>query len=84
MWLVSEWLSDEKNGQWLIILDNTDDDDFLFHLDEDTEQSIQANDVASGKMPLASFLPQTPNGSILVTSRNSTAAMNLVGYDNII
>src|SRR6266480_2057102 len=81
--LVSEWLSDEKNGRWLIILDNADDDDVLFRLDEDTEQSIQANDVASGKMPLASFLPQTPNGSILVTSRNSTAAMNLVGYDNI-
>ena len=35
-------------------------------------------------MPLASFFLQTPNGSILVTSQNSTAAMNLVGYDNII
>ncbi|KAH0552892.1 hypothetical protein GP486_006908, partial [Trichoglossum hirsutum] len=82
--LVSEWLSDEKNCQWLIILDNADDDSVFFQLDEGIGQSIQANDIVSGKVPLASFLPETPNGSVLVTSRNSTAAMNLVGYDNII
>jgi hypothetical protein len=82
--LVSEWLSDEKSGRWLIILDNADDDNVLFGLDKVTEQSIQSSDVTSRKTPLASFLPQTPNGSILATSRNSTAAMNLVGYDNVI
>ncbi|KAI9766297.1 MAG: hypothetical protein M1839_004928 [Geoglossum umbratile] len=82
--LVSEWLSDEKNGRWLIILDNADDDNVLFGLNMITEQSIQSNDVASRKMPLASFIPQTPNGSILATSRDSTTAMNLVGYDNVI
>src|SRR5205085_3849922 len=49
--------------------------DVFFRLDEDTER----------RKPLESFLPQTPNGSILVTSRNSTAAMNLVGvYYNVI
>ncbi|KAI9766019.1 MAG: hypothetical protein M1840_007026, partial [Geoglossum simile] len=82
--LVSEWLSEEKNGRWLIILDNADDNDVLFCLDGAAERGIQANDGVSGKMPLASFLPQTPTGSILATSRNSTAAMNLVGFDNII
>jgi hypothetical protein len=36
------------------------------------------------KRPLATFFPQTPNGSILITPRNSTAAFNLVGtHDNI-
>jgi tetratricopeptide (TPR) repeat protein len=58
-----------------MILDNADDNDVFFRLDEDTER----------RKPLESYLPQTPNGSILVTSRNSTAAMNLVGaYYNVI
>src|SRR4051794_36389173 len=42
--LVSEWLSDEQNGRWLIILDNADDDNVLFGLNEVAEQSIQSND----------------------------------------
>jgi tetratricopeptide (TPR) repeat protein len=83
--LVSNWLCDERNGRWLMILDNADDNDVFFRLDEDTERSTWANDIANSRKPLESFLPQTPNGSILVTSRNSTAAMNLVGvYYNVI
>ena len=85
LWLVSNWLCDERNGRWLMILDNADDNDIFFRLDEDAERSTRANDIAGSKKPLESFLPQTPNGSILVTSRNSTAAMNLVGgYYNVI
>lgn len=80
--LVSGWLSNEKNGRWLMILDNADDDDVFFRFDGDTEQITQADNVTSRKMPLASFLPQTPNGSILVTSRNLAAAMSLVGMDD--
>ena len=85
LWLVSDWLCHERNGRWLMILDNADDNDVFFRLDEDTERSMRANDIAGSRTPLESFLPQTPNGSILVTSRNSTAAMNLVGvYANVI
>jgi tetratricopeptide (TPR) repeat protein len=83
--LVSNWLCHEGNGRWLMILDNADDNDVFFRLDEDTERGMWANDIAGSRKPLESFLPQTPNGSILITSRNSTAAMNLVGvYYNVI
>ncbi|KAI7759632.1 hypothetical protein LZL87_014155 [Fusarium oxysporum] len=61
--IVYNWLCDERNGQWLIVLDNADDDDFFF----------------DHARPLESFLAQTPNGRILITSKNRTAAMNLVG-----
>jgi hypothetical protein len=83
--LLYEWLSDERNGRWLMILDNADDDDVFFRLDEVTERNMDASNDASMKRPLASFIPQTPNGSILVTSRNLAAAMNLIGvHDNVI
>jgi len=34
--LVYEWLSDKRNGQWLMILDNTDDDNVFFAADNAT------------------------------------------------
>ncbi|KAG7423240.1 Nephrocystin-3 [Fusarium oxysporum f. sp. raphani] len=61
--LVYNWLCDERTGQWLMVLDNADDDEFFF----------------DHTRPLESFLAQTPNGRILITSKNRTAAMNLVG-----
>jgi tetratricopeptide (TPR) repeat protein len=64
--LVHAWLSDGRNGQWLMILDNVDDDGVFFSDDQ-------------GGKPLESFLPQTAHGTILITSRNTVAATNLVG-----
>ena len=64
--LVHAWLSDGRNGRWLMILDNVDDDSVFFSDDQ-------------GGKPLGSFLPQTANGTILITSRNTVAATNLVG-----
>ncbi|KAF9777834.1 hypothetical protein IL306_004310, partial [Fusarium sp. DS 682] len=61
--LVYNWLSDERNGRWLVVLDNADDDENFFR----------------HTRPLESFLAQAPNGRILITSRNGTAARNLVG-----
>ncbi|GES66729.1 hypothetical protein ATETN484_0017002200 [Aspergillus terreus] len=65
--LVYEWLRDERNGAWLMVLDNVDDEHF-FNLDH-----------PRGKRPLVNFLPQVSHGSILLTSRNRLAARNLVG-----
>ncbi|KAF1996952.1 hypothetical protein P154DRAFT_607067 [Amniculicola lignicola CBS 123094] len=73
--LVCAWLSEKAHGRWLLILDNADDDAVFFGGDEDTV----GTDVTTPKRPLESFLPQTPNGTILITSRNKTAAANLVG-----
>jgi len=72
--LVYNWLCDERNGRWLIILDNVDDGDIFF-----TAGTSQKINITSHTRPLESFLPRTPNGAILITSRNRIAAMNLVG-----
>ncbi|KAL2840901.1 hypothetical protein BJX68DRAFT_271365 [Aspergillus pseudodeflectus] len=68
--LVYLWLCDERNGNWLLVLDNADDDSIFFY-----------SDGSHGKLPLVNYLPQVAHGCILVTSRNKMAARNLVGTD---
>jgi hypothetical protein len=77
--LVCAWLSETAHGQWLLILDNADDDAVSFGGDEDNVGAAQMGDITTPKRPLESFLPQTLNGTILNTSRNKIAADNLVG-----
>ncbi len=67
--LVSGWLSNERNGRWVMILDSADDIDVFYG---------EAANTADGR-PLASYLPQSGHGSILVTTRNRNLASRLVG-----
>ncbi|GAM43571.1 hypothetical protein TCE0_056r18491 [Talaromyces pinophilus] len=71
--LVYQWLCDESNGRWLMVLDNADDDQIFFRSD-DTE----------GRAALVTFLPQATHGSVLITSRNTLAAQNLVGTNGLV
>ena len=73
--LVYNWLSNESNGQWHMILDNVDDGSVFLGSNNAMPPNKQAIDT---QPPLEIFLPQSQNGSILITSRNSTAASNLV------
>ncbi|KAF7506254.1 hypothetical protein GJ744_012062 [Endocarpon pusillum] len=85
--LVYAWLSDRRNGQWLMILDNVDDDGVFFGSDQDSAgtSAVQAVDTSGLDRPLESFLPQTTHGTLLITSRNKIAATNLVGgYGDVI
>ncbi|OAF59451.2 hypothetical protein VC83_03958 [Pseudogymnoascus destructans] len=76
--LVYNWLSDEANGQWHMILDNVDDGSMFFGNNGVTTGVSPHDQAADSQPPLESFLPQSRNGSILITSRTSTAANNLV------
>ncbi|KAH6838332.1 hypothetical protein B0I37DRAFT_348419 [Chaetomium sp. MPI-CAGE-AT-0009] len=60
---VSDWLSDEQNGRWTVVLDNFDDGSIL--TDDDPR--------------LTKLLPQTNNGFTLITSRTQTAVEKLLG-----
>jgi tetratricopeptide (TPR) repeat protein len=68
--LVYQWLCDARNGRWLMVLDNADDDSIFF-----------SGNTSDERGPLVSFLPQAAHGSTLITSRNGLAARNLVGSD---
>lgn len=60
---VADWLSDEKNGRWTVVLDNFDDHSIL--TDDDPR--------------LTKLLPLAGNGFTLITSRTQTAAEKLIG-----
>ncbi|RYP55594.1 hypothetical protein DL771_012348 [Monosporascus sp. 5C6A] len=71
--LVSRWLHSERSGKWMVILDGADDADVLFATNQHA---------AHDSRPLASYLPQSPNGSILVTTRDRDLAFRLTGRHN--
>ncbi|KAL8386861.1 hypothetical protein RB595_010336 [Gaeumannomyces hyphopodioides] len=72
--LVHSWLSQNRNGRWTIVLDSADDSDTL----------CQTRGDGKGKS-LASYLPQSPSGSIVITTRNRDLGFKLTGsYKDII
>ncbi|CAI7622745.1 unnamed protein product [Penicillium pancosmium] len=72
--LVHQWLCDARNGRWLMVLDNADNDGMFF-----------SGSASEDRGPLVGFLPQAAHGSMLIISRNGLAAWNLVGsYGHVI
>ncbi|KAL7905410.1 TPR-like protein [Trichoderma velutinum] len=73
--LVRNWLSNEHNGRWIIILDSADNSDVLYSTDNSRH----------GKRSLAAYIPKSRNGSLVLTTRNRSLASKLTGgYKNII
>ena len=76
--LVVKWLRNEKNGKWTLIFDNADDDSVLL-------QEMQASGSSDGStQSLLAYLPQSRNGSILVTTRAKSVALRLAEESDII
>ncbi|KAI1147078.1 hypothetical protein F4825DRAFT_465998 [Nemania diffusa] len=71
--LVYDYLSDEQNGPWLMILDGADDRALL------SMDNARQNDSTGYYRQLSSFLPQGTHGSILITSRDRRVAEDLTG-----
>ena len=67
--MVCGWLNNEANGEWLMIIDNADDEAVFFG--------------SEGGPELAQFLPKTGRGSIIFTSRSMDTVEKLVGGENI-
>ncbi|KAF4332557.1 kinesin light chain [Fusarium beomiforme] len=68
--LVFDWLSNVRNGKWLLVLDSADDFNVLLR--------STSGDNDDGRK-LVEYLPQSPNGSILITTRNRDLAFRLTG-----
>jgi hypothetical protein len=88
---VHSWLSNERNGKWVMIIDNADDMDVW----KTTTAPLSNKPLRTGKHntplgaavypQLQTFLPDSRNGQILVTSRNREVARLLIGsYSQIL
>ncbi|KAF2820914.1 hypothetical protein CC86DRAFT_238954, partial [Ophiobolus disseminans] len=78
--LVSDWLHNEANGRWTMVLDNVDDVATFFP----SQKRKQHEPNQAIPTSLAAYLPQSRNGSILITSRSKDAAARLAGGYNSI
>ena len=74
--MVFDWLRNEKNGRWLLVLDGAEEPGIFFG--QNAPLGSTAQDRLADSEALARYLLQTPNVSILVTSRFDTAALKLV------
>ena len=82
--LVSQWLQDDTNESWLLILDNADDANMFTYAMDTVPQPTQRKEGETSHLPVLKFIPQTSNGSVLVTSRNRNAASRIVGNLNTV
>jgi tetratricopeptide (TPR) repeat protein len=92
--LVHDWLRDEKNGQWLLVLDNADDATVLSPPPSNGQTWSEDNGADCGtgggssssalQQHLSRYLPPSTHGSVLVTSRTRRAAMQIVEDSDIL
>jgi tetratricopeptide (TPR) repeat protein len=82
--LVYNWLSDETNGRWLMIIDNADDME-VFTSTTTRGRGTEDDLTSKSTTVLLDMIPQSSNGSILITSRSRDVAFRLTGdYADII
>ena len=68
---VCDWLSDERNGPWLMVLDSADDHDLWLG------SSVRKTST-DRSLPLIDYLPRCDHGGIIVTTRDSQLGYRLV------
>ena len=77
--MVHGWLSNENNGRWIMVVDNADDASVLFE-PWTGEINLERSASASARYSLADYLSSSPNGSIVMTTRNRNVAEGLIEH----
>ena len=77
--LVYERLSTEYNDEWLLVVDNADDEAAFF-----TNKTRECAQELGPSKPLARCLPKSTKGSVLVTTRDKRAGQRLAGREKAI
>jgi tetratricopeptide (TPR) repeat protein len=75
--LVWEWLNNEANGKWLLVLDSADDLEVFFG-------KTPCGQGSQGGSGLARYIPHGSNGTLVITTRDKRVCQRLLGNDSII
>jgi len=83
--LIENWLRQAKGDEkWLLVLDNADSDD-VFQIAPKKANSQSENDLAdSSRKPLIEYVPRTPHGAVIITSRVREIALGMVNDRSLI
>ncbi|KAK0740165.1 hypothetical protein B0T18DRAFT_203158 [Schizothecium vesticola] len=71
--LVKLWLERKNVGRWLLVIDNADDAEIFFR-----SKNTPSDNLSSSTKPLASYIPECPHVSVLVTTRNKQTGLRLI------
>ena len=86
--LVHKWLRNENNGKWLLIVDNIDDsymETSMWSVKEALERAAdEPSNTKQKRDAFYAYIPQSENGSVLVTTRNRGLATRMVDEHEII
>jgi hypothetical protein len=78
-----DWLRDKK-AKWILILDNVDNAGFLLEAERAGKKGAVTSADGRTLQPLIAYIPQSQNGSILITTRTKEIALKLVEESDII
>ena len=82
---VYDWLDNEKNDRWFMIIDNANDDEVFFIVDENSVDITQKNVIFNRTKSFENFIFQTSNETIFIISKNGIATNNFVeSHDSIV
>ncbi|KAH6973012.1 hypothetical protein BKA56DRAFT_646039 [Ilyonectria sp. MPI-CAGE-AT-0026] len=75
--LVKAWLEKNYQQRWLMVIDNADDIELFFGSQEGNDETTSSNSTVNEVACLGRYVPECAHGSILVTTRNKQAGLNL-------
>ena len=68
--LICDWLRDNRNGKWVIVVDSADDANFLLEPPGTDAEQVDAGVIVLEENSRIEHLPVCKHGSILFTSRS--------------
>ena len=75
--LVTDWLNNAESGNWLMVLDNADDQAVF-------KSRFQVTEASEQSMPLFCYLPHSQKGSIVITTRDQRVGQRLAAKPVIV
>jgi hypothetical protein len=71
---IKTWLSKEGRGEWLIVVDNANNEDDFFPVEKDKSHNNNPDKAEISCKTIIDYIPECINGSVLLITRNEVLA----------